>query len=315
MRMVTAVTITAMAAPVLFAQSEYRNIDGTKPLRIEDASAAERHELDWDPLALRMDRVDGRAYRLQWEPKLSYGILPRTELKLRMPIAAREPSAKPRGGVVGVAVSAFHNLNTESRILPAFAFEGELFTSGSGANASGSSWSTRAIATRSFGFGRLHANVGYATYRTRPLPPAPPQQPLSAAPPPIIDMPCAMASDERAPDAARPAELRAIPVTASLVTIDPTKNGGGRMLAGIAIDKAFPLQSVLIVGDAFVERYTGALTSTDWTTELGARHQLTPRTVVNFAYGNRFSGSSRSWYLNTGMSVSFAFRMFVAETR
>jgi len=310
-RFLSAVLASVVSVPSL-AQSEYRNIDGTKPLRIEDATAAERHELDWDPLAIRMDRIEGRAYRLQWEPKFSYGILPRTELKVRMPLAFREPSAQPRGGVVGVAASVFHNLNTESRALPAFAFEGELFTSGSGANASGSTWSTRGIATRSFGFGRIHGNVGYATYRTRSTPAPPPQQPNAAPPPVIIDMPCAMAPTD---NTSRPVELRSTPLIASLITLDPTKDGGGRILAGIAVDKAFPLQSVLLVGDAFVERYSGALTSTDWTTEVGARHQFSPRTVLNFAYGNRFSGSSRSWYLNTGVSISFAFRMFIPETR
>lgn len=108
------------------AQPEYRNIDGSRPLPIEDAEASPRHSLDFQLAPARLDRIDGGFRRWQLEPRVSYAVLPRTELKLRAPLAYRERGADPRRGLVGVALGAFHNFLVESERLPAMAVEAEV---------------------------------------------------------------------------------------------------------------------------------------------------------------------------------------------
>src|SRR6476619_3793219 len=78
------------------AQVEYRNLDGGRPVRIEDASPTERHGLDVDLTTLRLDRLAPSRTRFQLEPRVAYGILPNTEISLRVPVFFRERGQSPR---------------------------------------------------------------------------------------------------------------------------------------------------------------------------------------------------------------------------
>src|SRR4051812_43839720 len=104
-RLITlAVSVTSVTAAA-HAQTSYRNLDAGFPVRVEDATATERYSLDLDFLNFRYDELSDLRTRFQYEPQLSYGILPRTEAWLRLPIFYRERNAAPRGGVAGGAGS------------------------------------------------------------------------------------------------------------------------------------------------------------------------------------------------------------------
>ena len=77
-------------------------------------------------------------------------------------------------------------------------------------------------------------------------------------------------------------------------------------LIGMAADKTFPLQSLLIVGDIFAERFEGLNRAVDWTAELGVRHQMTPWLVVDAAIGRHYSGTGLSSFITFGTTVSHA---------
>src|SRR3954466_7881691 len=96
------VLLSAALGDVGGAQPEYRNIDGGRPVRIEDAEASARHSLDFQLSPLRLDPITGGIYRWQRQPPPSYAAFARTELELRAPFAYREPNVEPRGGLVGV---------------------------------------------------------------------------------------------------------------------------------------------------------------------------------------------------------------------
>ena len=72
-------------------------------------------------------------------------------------------------------------------------------------------------------------------------------------------------------------------------------------LLGGAIDRALPLSSTLLIADFFAEKFEGIGRKTDLTTEVGARHQLTPQAVISGALGRHFSGAGHStvflWWL------------------
>jgi hypothetical protein len=161
------------------------------------------------------------------------------------------------------------------------------------------------IITRSLRPVRVHVNLGYGTYWVR--------TPVAgdAGGPVIPDPPCTLVPD--APD---------LPVfgacTASVSRMpfhEVVDRQGRRAFAGLAVDRAIPLRSVLLVGDVFAERYRGPLGSTDWTGELALRWQVTARSVVSAGVGRRFAGNTRAWSVSLGMATSLVSRMLIPETR
>lgn len=317
-----AIAATWIASKSASAQSQYRDVDGGRPLRVEDAIAAPRHALELQLAPLRLERLDGGISRWQVEPRLSYGVLPRTELKLRAPIAYREAGASPRSGLVGIGVGAFHALTVESEHLPAIALEGETIFPAAGSLTVKSTYALRGIATRSFGSWRAHGNIVYGTYRI-PLPKASaPNQPT------IPDSPCAVAPATDLTNGAfagplsQPVTRCALPSAATArssssaqFVVFPTERGGERMLAGLGLDRTFPLHSTLIAADVFAERFTGLNRPVDWTAEVGVRRQLTVRSVIDAAVGRRFRGAVKSWTFGFGVTTTFSSRLLMPGAR
>jgi hypothetical protein len=151
----------AAAAPLL-AQTDYYNTDLGRPVRIEDASPVEHYAFELQVAPLRLEREAGGVYRWELEPELAYGILPRTHLEVGFPILATDAGDRTaRRGLGGITLSAFHNLNVETRTLPALALAADVALP-VGALAPENTYGTvKGIATRSFGFGRVHANGAF----------------------------------------------------------------------------------------------------------------------------------------------------------
>jgi hypothetical protein len=308
-----AVSVTTVTAAA-HAQTSYRNLDAGFPVRVEDATATERYSLDLDFLNFRYDELSDLRTRFQYEPQLSYGILPRTEAWLRLPIFYRERNAAPRGGVAGVGVGAMYQFNLETQHLPSVALGTELFLP-TGPHALPASYSLRAMATRSFTPGRIHLNGSLATYSVRAgptliitCPPQPvPGFPCGGSPLPPLDGPCTAAPGTVVAAAfscaAEPAELlRPVAQQASPGEIE-THN---HWFLGVGADKALPLSSTLLLADFFAEKFEGIGRETDLTAELGARHQLTPRAVIGGALGRHFRGAGFSTFMTMGMTINRA---------
>jgi len=78
-------------------------------------------------------------------------------------------------------------------------------------------------------------------------------------------------------------------------------------LVGIAADKAFPLRSVVFVGDLFVEHFEGLRRLYDWTAELGVRRQVSPRLVLDATLGRHYYGTALSTFVKFGTSFTQPF--------
>src|SRR6266576_5768509 len=109
------------------AQASYRNLDAGFPVRVEDATVTERYSLDLDFLNFRYDELSDLRSRVEYEPQVAYGIFPRTEAWIRLPIFYRERTSTPRGGVAGVGVGAMYQFNLETQNFPSLALATELF--------------------------------------------------------------------------------------------------------------------------------------------------------------------------------------------
>jgi len=283
------------------AQSEYRNIEGGRPVRISDATPTERHALDLDLTTIRVDRLSLGRYRLQVEPRVSYGILPRTDISVRALAFYREPSAIPRGTVAGVGIGGEYLLKMESLRSPAIGIAGEVWAP-TGPNASRPAYSVKGLVTRSFPAGRVHLNASYGTYAIR-IPAPPPGQ--GTLIPPVVDGPCMISP---LTEGLKPRLFCMAGASLNVAALQPGTNTGVHWLAGIGADHAFPLRSILIIGDMFTERYEGIGRPTDWTAELGGRMQVTPRLVADLGIGRHFRGVSTSSFVTFGTTINLALR-------
>jgi|SRR5689334_19345311 len=297
------VPATLLASVKVEAQSSYRNLDGGHPVRVEDAIVTERYALDVDLFNLRYDELSDLRTRLLWEPELSYGIFPRTEMWLRLPVFYRERSSVPRGGVAGIGAGAMYQFNLESQLIPAAAISTEFFKP-AGPNALPMSYSLRALLTRSFAPGRVHLNASIATYSATP----PPSLIITCAgscggpPLPPLDGPCAVGAGSAL---SFQCSIPLSHLTAAQQAAAPTETHA-HWLIGVAYDKAIPLSSMLIVGDLFAEKFEGIGRKTDMTAEIGVRRQLKPQMIFSGALGRHFRGAGFSTFVTLGLTLDRA---------
>lgn len=258
--MIAAVGITPMVGAVASAaQTDYYNTDAGRPVRVEDAYPVERFAWEAQVAPLRVERLDGGNYHWEVEPELAYGIFPRTHLEVGLPLLWEDAGENEGLAVGGVDVSVLHNLNVETRTLPALAVAAEaLLPVGSGAP-DGVFPAVKAIATRTYGFARFHLNGAY-TFGSTPE-----------------------AADARTGEAAR-------------------------WMAGLAVDKTFPLRSALVIADVFVEQPFHEGDDPQWTVEVGTRYQLDPWFALDAGVGRRFAGGERGWFFTFGAARVFAIR-------
>jgi len=77
-----------------------------------------------------------------------------------------------------------------------------------------------------------------------------------------------------------------------------------RWLVGLAVDKTFPLRSLLVGAEMFAEQPVDPSATIAWSAGVGTRFQLTPRWTLDSGLGRRFSGDDHSWYLTLGSAFA-----------
>jgi hypothetical protein len=142
------------------AQTDYYNTDTGRPIRIEDAYATERYSLDLHLAPLTIERARSGQYRWSVEPELAYGLVPRTQVELGVPVVWPDAGGS-RLGIAGVDLSALYNFNVETQTFPAFGIRaGVLLPVGQLAPEQGHA-TVQGMATRTFRWARLHFNSAY----------------------------------------------------------------------------------------------------------------------------------------------------------
>ncbi|HEX6912394.1 MAG TPA: hypothetical protein VF142_18460 [Longimicrobium sp.] len=161
-RAAVAAALTLIAAPAA-AQTDYYNTDQGRPVRIEDAAPVERYAFELQLAPVRLERAGGGAYTWEVAPEIAYGILPRTQLEVGFPLALAdggEGEARTEG-LAGIEIAALHNLNVETRTLPALAVAAEVHLPVGPLAPDETYTSLKGIATRTFSFVRVHVNGQY----------------------------------------------------------------------------------------------------------------------------------------------------------
>lgn len=256
--------LAAAAAPAA-AQTDYYNTDAGRPVLIEDAYPTERYAFDLEVAPLRLERASGGAYLWGIEPEITYGVLPRTHIEIGFPFLAVDALGERRSGLAGIEVGALHNLNVETRGVPALGVRaGLLLPVGSLAPEEVYS-SVAGLLTRTFRWARFHVNAEY-TFGSEP-------------------------------DAAGPAG-----------------HDLSRWMAGVAVDRTFPLRSLLVIADLHASQPLHQEEDVQWTAETGMRYQHGPRLALDAGVGRRFTGEG-AWFLTFGTAYQFALRSLIPLPR
>jgi hypothetical protein len=255
------------------AQTDFFNTDGGRPLRIEDATAVEWRAIELQLAPFSLERHGGR-WQPSLEPELAFGILPRTHLSVGFPLQRLERSEAPRTDQL-TGLSGVHlSLFHQLNV------------------------ETRipALAVRGevllpagpLGAGRAVPSVTGIATRT-----------LSALGPVRVHANATVTLGEALSAADAPpegAEANEIP----------------RWLAGVSIDRAFPVQYTLVAAELLAQRGLTDGSELTWHAGVGVRHQLTARFVVDAGVRRRLTSSDAPWSFTVGsaMALSLGRRLF-----
>ena len=138
------------------AQTWYANTNELRPLHLEDAVAIERRALDLSVAPVSFAETEaGAAWSIA--PALVYGVLRRAQLDLAAPL-----TFEPNDDIaVALDGSLLYALNVESGGLPALAVRGSTVVP-LGGESGRMLWSAKAVATRTFAWGRTHLNYEHS---------------------------------------------------------------------------------------------------------------------------------------------------------
>lgn len=157
---VLAGVLLAVVRGPLAAQIDYRNLDDDRPVLTEDAYPVERHAFEFLlPYAFEDERGAGRLHA--FIPEIEYGIIRNGQIGLKAPIAGVRETGDTEWGLAGLRVFGLYNLNSESRTLPALSARADLFLPIGSLGGDATRVSLKAIATRSWGRTRVHANAAW----------------------------------------------------------------------------------------------------------------------------------------------------------
>ena len=163
-----------MAMPwVSRAQTDYFNTDRGRPLHVQDATAIERYAFELQAAPIKWTRAGGSRSEWSIEPELAYGLLPRTQLEVGLPIhGVQDASDGWRWGVGALHVSLLHALNVETLGVPALALQVAGLAPAGDFGPRHPYASIGALVTRTMSLGRIHVNadatVGPGTSGTVP---------------------------------------------------------------------------------------------------------------------------------------------------
>lgn len=84
-------------------------------------------------------------------------------------------------------------------------------------------------------------------------------------------------------------------------------HGVSRWLAGLAVDRAFPLAAWLVVADVYAQQPLHADEAIEWNAGAGIRYQVNPFLAIDAGAGRRLTGDP-TWYITFGSAYHLGIR-------
>lgn len=251
------------------AQTDYFNTDRGRPLHVQDAIAIERYAFELQAAPLKWQRSAGARGVWSIEPELAYGLLPRTQVEVGLPLYFTVGAGRSRQGVGAVHISLLHALNVETLGLPAFAINAAVAIPAGDFGPRRAYTTLGALVTRTTRLGRLHLNA----------------------------------------DATQGSSIAANELDSA-----PGLDELSRWTAGVAVDRAMPLRSLLLGAELVAHRSMLAGSDVEWRAGAGIRWQVNPLWSFDAGLG-RSLGDEREWLLTFGAARSFGLLHFMPVSR
>ncbi len=161
-----AMLLAFVATPATaFSQTDYRNLDDGRPILTEDAFVVDLHAFEFlAPLAFDADVSGTKRYLTQ--PELEYGVLPNSQLGLKLPVGVVDSGGISTFGLGGIQLSGLYNINNEGWALPAVSARLDLLLPAGAVAYAGTLATFKLIASRTFGLVRLHVNGAWTFGRS-----------------------------------------------------------------------------------------------------------------------------------------------------
>jgi hypothetical protein len=87
-----------------------------------------------------------------------------------------------------------------------------------------------------------------------------------------------------------------------------------RWLAGVAVDRVFPLDAYLLIADVYAAQPLHADDPVEWNAGVGVRYQVNPFLAVDAGVGRRLTGDP-TWYFTLGSAYHLGFRALIPGVR
>lgn len=266
--------LSLLPGAIAGAQTDYFNTDRGRPLHVQDATAIERYAFELQAAPLRWSRPG--AGRAVWaiEPELAYGLLPRTQLEIGLPVFVTEGfDGDANAGIGAIHISLLHALNIETLGMPGLAVEAAAAIPVGDFGPRRVSGTVGGLLSRTLGFGRLHLNADVT-----------------------LGTPVSATDDGWA--------------TAEAAGLEELS----RWTAGVAIDRALPLRSMLLGAELVARQPILAGSDLSWHAAAGVRWQLDPRWALDAGIG-RTLNDEPEWSLTIGAARSFGLIRFMKGAR
>jgi len=95
---------------------------------------------------------------------------------------------------------------------------------------------------------------------------------------------------------------------------DSDPHGASRWLAGLAVDRAFPLEAYLLVADVYAAQPLRSEDPVEWNAGAGIRYQVNPYLAVDAGVGRRLTGVP-TWFLTLGSAYHFGLPWLIRSIR
>jgi len=87
-----------------------------------------------------------------------------------------------------------------------------------------------------------------------------------------------------------------------------------RWLAGVAVDRVFPLDAYLLIADVYAAQPLHTDDPVEWNAGVGIRYQVNPFLAVDAGVGRRLTGDP-TWYFTLGSAYHLGFRALIPGVR
>ncbi len=280
----TRLILSALVLPLTFfpavahAQTDFFNTDGGRPLRVQDAGAVEWRALELQFAPLRLERHGGSGWRASVEPEIAFGILPRTHIGIGFPLASVD-----RPDVPSIDV-----------LIP-----------GQSQQSPGQVDGLAGLHLSVFHQLNVETSIPAFAVRGEVLLPAGPLGPDKAYPSimGIVTRTLPQFGALRVHGNAS-VTFGSAPDAEGNVPTGPFAEDVPRWLAGVSVDRAFPLKFSLLAMELVARQSLMESDPVSWSAAAGVRHQFSPRIVMDLGVGRQFTGLDPHWSLTFGSAIA-----------